>query len=79
MVIRSRAFRSRWCFPEKYYAAFRWGMALMMVLIACFSAFVKNTPVVAVFIPVVIQIGTSTGVSPKQMLIPLSFASIIGG
>ena len=31
-------------------------MALMMLLVAVISAFVNNTPVVAVFIPVVIQI-----------------------
>lgn len=55
------------------------GLFLMMVMIAVFSAFVNNTPVVAVFIPVVIQIAHSSGISPSKMLIPLSFASIFGG
>ncbi|MCA1745014.1 MAG: SLC13 family permease [Bacteroidales bacterium] len=55
------------------------GMLLMMILIAVMSAFVNNTPVVAVFIPVVIQIGHASGRSPSKMLIPLSFASIFGG
>lgn len=58
---------------------FNKGMLLMMVLIAAMSAFVNNTPVVAVFIPVVIQIGHASGRSPAKMLIPLSFASIFGG
>ena len=58
---------------------FRLGLVLMMLLIAIISAFINNTPVVAVFIPVVIQIAKSTGRSPAQMLIPLSFASIFGG
>ncbi len=58
---------------------FKLGMALMIGLIALISAFVNNTPVVAVFIPVVIQIGYSSGISPTKMLIPLSFASIFGG
>jgi di/tricarboxylate transporter len=58
---------------------FRWGLVLMMLLIALISAFINNTPVVAVFIPVVIQIAKSTGKSPSQLLIPLSFASIFGG
>ena len=58
---------------------FTGGMALMMIFIAFVSAFINNTPVVAVFIPVIIQIGAKTGISPKKMLIPLSFASIIGG
>ncbi len=55
------------------------GMAMMIGLIAVISAFVNNTPVVAVFIPVIIQIGGMTNISPSKMLIPLSFASIIGG
>lgn len=55
------------------------GMLLMMLLIAVISAFVNNTPVVAVFIPVVIQIAYSTGQAPTKMLIPLSYASIMGG
>ncbi|MEQ8518688.1 MAG: SLC13 family permease [Cytophagales bacterium] len=58
---------------------FTGGIFLMMLLIAVISAFVNNTPVVAVFIPVVIQIAHSSGVSPAKMLIPLSFASIFGG
>ncbi len=55
------------------------GMIMMMLLIAGISAFINNTPVVAVFIPVVIQIAHSSGQSPSKMLIPLSFASIFGG
>lgn len=58
---------------------FRLGMVAMMVLIAVISAFINNTPVVAVFIPVVLQIAHSSGQSPAKMLIPLSFASIFGG
>jgi di/tricarboxylate transporter len=58
---------------------FKLGLGLMMLLIALISAFINNTPVVAVFIPVVIQIAKSTGRSASKMLIPLSFASIFGG
>ncbi|GAA0195772.1 SLC13 family permease [Fulvivirga kasyanovii] len=58
---------------------FNSGIILMMILIAIISAFVNNTPVVAVFIPVIIQIGNASGQSPSKMLIPLSFASIFGG
>lgn len=58
---------------------FNGGMFLMMILIAGISAFINNTPVVAVFIPVIIQIANSSGQSPSKMLIPLSFASIFGG
>lgn len=58
---------------------FGFSMAIMMLLIALISAFVNNTPIVAVFIPVVIQIAHASGRNPTQMLIPLSFASIMGG
>ena len=58
---------------------FRLGLVLMMFLIAVISAFVNNTPVVAVFIPVVVQIAYSSGQAPSKMLIPLSYASIMGG
>ena len=58
---------------------YRLGMVLMMILIAGISAFVNNTPVVVIFIPVIIQIAHASGQSPAKMLIPLSFASIFGG
>jgi di/tricarboxylate transporter len=58
---------------------FRLGLVLMMLLIALISAFINNTPVVAVFIPVVVQIAYSSGQAPSKMLIPLSYASIMGG
>jgi di/tricarboxylate transporter len=50
-----------------------------MLLVALISAFVNNTPVVAVFIPVIIKIANASGRNPATMLIPLSFASILGG
>ncbi|MEQ9298829.1 MAG: SLC13 family permease [Cyclobacteriaceae bacterium] len=55
------------------------GMVLLILLIGVVSAFVNNTPVVAVLIPVIIQMAHSTGQAPSKMLIPLSYASIFGG
>ena len=55
------------------------GVIYMMAIISLISAFINNTPIVAVFIPVVIQVAHSTGVSPSKLLIPVSFASILGG
>ena len=55
------------------------GITLMMLMVAVISAFINNTPVVAVFIPVVIQIAHASGISPGKLLIPVSFASIFGG
>jgi len=62
-------------FEKNFYLA----MGLMMGMIAFISAFINNTPVVAVFIPVIFQIANTAGLDPKKMLIPLSFASIFGG
>ncbi|TVR38121.1 MAG: SLC13 family permease [Cryomorphaceae bacterium] len=58
---------------------FNLGMFLMLLLIAVTSAFINNTPVVAVFLPVVIKIAHSSGKAASKMLIPLSYASILGG
>lgn len=52
---------------------------LMMMLVALVSAFVNNTPVVAVFIPIVGKIAATAKIKPSRLLIPLSFASILGG
>ena len=54
------------------------GMGLMMLLIAFFSAFINNTPVVEIFIPIIIQIASASHPSVTKMIIPLSFASIFG-
>lgn len=62
-------------FKKNFYV----GMGLMMLLIAFFSAFVNNTPVVAIFIPIILQIANASNQSVTKMLIPLSFASIFGG
>jgi di/tricarboxylate transporter len=55
------------------------GMLMMMLFVALVSALINNTPIVAIFIPVLIQIAKKINVSPKKMLIPLSFAAIFGG
>lgn len=62
-----------------FEARFKTGLLMMMILIALISAFINNTPVVAVFIPVVMQIAHQSRISPSKLLIPLSFASIFGG
>ncbi len=55
------------------------GMLILMVATAFLSAFLNNTPIVAVFIPIVVQAARSAGLSASRMLIPLSFATIMGG
>jgi di/tricarboxylate transporter len=43
------------------------------------SAFMNNTPLVAVMIPVVIQLAMKIGTAPSKLLIPLSYMTVLGG
>lgn len=57
----------------------KYATLLLMLLVAAVSAFINNTPVVAVFIPIVGRIAATAKINPSKLLIPLSFASILGG
>ena len=57
----------------------RRAIALLMVFVVTASAVVSNTPVVVVMIPVFVQISRTLRVSASKMLIPLSYAAILGG
>lgn len=53
---------------------------LRLVLpVTAISAFLNNTPVVAIFVPAVRTWAERYNVSPSKLLIPLSYASILGG
>lgn len=43
------------------------------------SAFMNNTPVVVVMIPIIIRLAQAINVSPKKLLIPLSYVCVLGG
>ncbi len=43
------------------------------------SAFMNNTPVVVLLIPVMVQLARSFGIAPSKLLIPLSYTAIFGG
>ncbi|MEQ9507197.1 MAG: SLC13 family permease [Hyphomonas sp.] len=51
----------------------------MMAGVVLLSAFINNTPVVIILIPVAIRLARSINVAPSKLLIPLSFAAIFGG
>ncbi|MGR3454607.1 SLC13 family permease [Pseudooceanicola sp.] len=53
-------------------------VALLAFVVVC-SAFVNNTPVVVVMIPVFVQIARRLGVASSRLLIPLSYGAIMGG
>lgn len=46
---------------------------------AALSAFMANTPQVAFFLPIFMQLAKRLRISPSKLLIPLSYASILGG
>ena len=51
----------------------------MIAFVAVSSAFVNNTPVVLVMLPVFVQLAEKLGRAPSKLLIPLSYAAIMGG
>lgn len=55
------------------------GLILTMILIGVISAFINNTPVVAVFIPIMLGVARDNDINPSKLLMPISFASMFGG
>lgn len=47
--------------------------------VAALSGFMNNTPLVAFFLPIFVHTAKKLKISPSQLLIPLSYASILGG
>jgi di/tricarboxylate transporter len=55
-------------------------LLLAMLLVgSCVSPFINNTPVVMVMIPAVLALAGRFAVAPSRLLIPLSYATILGG
>lgn len=57
----------------------RLAVAGVLAFVVVASAFMNNTPVVVVMIPVVVQLARTLGVAASRLLIPLSYAAIMGG
>ncbi|WP_162054055.1 SLC13 family permease [Pontibacter pamirensis] len=51
----------------------------LMLISGALSAFINDTAVVALLMPVVIQVSQDIDVSPSKLLIPLSFGALLGG
>ena len=54
-------------------------LSRMMLYVSGSSAFLNNTPLVAMVMPYAISWAKKNKVSPSKLLIPLSYASILGG
>lgn len=54
-------------------------LLVLMLIVAVLSAFVNNTPVVVVFMPIVLALARKHDLVASRFLIPLSYAAIVGG
>ncbi|MCB0765449.1 MAG: SLC13 family permease [Flavobacteriales bacterium] len=61
----------RWHFLAALFA--------LMVFAATLSAFINDTAVVALLLPATLRLAERTGVHPGKLLMPLSFAALLGG
>ena len=52
---------------------------LSLIVVVIISAFMNNTPVVVIFIPILAKIAQDLDLAPSKIMIPLSYAAILGG
>jgi di/tricarboxylate transporter len=57
----------------------RLALIIILIFVAVASAFINNTPVVILFIPVIMSLCCEFGLSPSKFLIPVSYTSILAG
>lgn len=54
-------------------------LLFIMLISGALSAFINDTAVVALLMPVVIQVAKDANISPSKLLMPLSFGALLGG
>jgi di/tricarboxylate transporter len=54
-------------------------LIILVLIVAVLSAFIKNIGALAIMIPVAIQMARKSRVSPSMFLMPMAFASLLGG
>jgi di/tricarboxylate transporter len=54
-------------------------IAIVMLMVGFLSAFMNNTAIVVVFMPILLRISRVTDLSPNRLLMSLSFAAMMGG
>jgi di/tricarboxylate transporter len=66
-------------FCNKMEQNFWFWMILMMMFVSAGSAFMNNTAIIIIFIPILIEIAAKLNISASKLLMPLGFAGIMGG
>jgi len=54
-------------------------LLLTLVIGAVLSAFINNTPVVVLLLPILVSVSLRTNRSPSSVLMPMGFATLVGG
>jgi di/tricarboxylate transporter len=54
-------------------------LAISLLFVGVASAFINNTPVVVLFIPIIFSLSCEYDFSPSKILIPMSYISILAG
>ncbi|OQX43206.1 MAG: SLC13 family permease, partial [Candidatus Sedimenticola endophacoides] len=57
----------------------RLSMLLTLLLGGILSAFLNNTPIVVLLLPILVSVALRTGASPSSLLMPMGFATLVGG
>jgi len=66
-------------FAERLQENFQVWMLFMLLFISGMSSIMNNTAVVIIFIPILINVASKIGISASKLLMPVSFAAIMGG
>lgn len=62
-----------------FKSSFWIAILVVMIIVGVLSAFINNTPVIAIFLPILLGAARETGISASKILMPVSFASMFGG
>lgn len=62
-----------------WLASYQLAMLATLVIAAFLSAFANNTPIIVMMLPILIGVAHRADVSPSKILMPIGFATIIGG
>ena len=54
-------------------------LLLTLLVGAVISAFINNVPVVILLLPILISVSIKTGIKPSSVLMPMGFATLLGG